>query len=120
MTSRQMLDELKESFIEWHLKKGDVLYDEQDKSSDGYIVIEGIVEITQTNKLSNDRNNTSRHDVTEGEVFGVWKTIFAKPGQFFSAKAKTDCSVLVIPSGLIQQKIEKADPFLVYCMRHGR
>ncbi|MDP5332546.1 MAG: cyclic nucleotide-binding domain-containing protein [Paracoccaceae bacterium] len=105
-----MLENLKKNFIQFPLRSGEVLCKESDKSADGYIVLDGIIELTKA-------NSKRFREVTMGEVFGVWEAIFQTNKRFFTATCTTDATVLIIPAKVLRQKVENADPFLSYCFR---
>ena len=65
--------------------------------------------------------SASDNDTVEaGEVFGVLKCIYGTDNRLYSARAKTDSSLLFIPKGLLIKKLEATDPFILYCIRNGR
>ena len=106
-------ESLERKFSSRKLLKGDVLFREGDTNGDGFIILYGQIEIFR------DVNDYAVRAAVlgEGEVLGVWKALFNNPSRFFTAKALTNSSVVVIPESHLTQMFQKADPFFLHCMK---
>ena len=115
-----MIEELRKSFVEFEMKMGETLFEEDDVSSDGFILLNGRIELLTKEDYSPDSKLVVYDTVEAGEVFGVLKCIYGTDNRLYSARAKTDSSLLFIPKGLLIKKLEATDPFILYCIRNGR
>ena len=104
---------LAKKFSRRFLKAGDVLFREGDTNGDGFIIETGELELTKRHQDIVERAAL----LNEGEVVGVWKTLFNNDTRFFTATANQDTSVIVIPETHLKLLIDKADPFLLHCFR---
>ena len=104
---------LAKKFSRRFLKAGDVLFREGDTNGDGFIIETGELELTKRHQDIVERAAL----LNEGEVVGVWKTLFNNDTRFFTATANQDTSVIVIPEAHLKFLIDKADPFLLHCFR---
>ena len=107
------------------MKKGETLFEEDDVSSDGFLIffailLNGRIELLTKEDYSPDSKLVVYDTVEAGEVFGVLKCIYGTDNRLYSARAKTDSSLLFIPKGLLIKKLEATDPFILYCIRNGR
>ncbi|MDC0461747.1 cyclic nucleotide-binding domain-containing protein [Alphaproteobacteria bacterium] len=115
-----MLEELKKSFVEFEMKRGETLFEEQDPHSDGFILVDGKIDLLTKSDYSPNSKLEVYDNLEPGEVFGVLKCIYGEDTRLYSAKARTNCKLLFIPKGLLMKKLKSVDPFILFCIRNGR
>ena len=115
-----LTERLRENFVEVEIPAGTILFSEDDKSSNAYYVVDGIVELRNTTAIGSGSAYAASINVSVGEIFGASKLVFGQEGQQYQAKTKTKCKLLVIDADVIRSKLNEADPFLLYLIRYGR
>ena len=115
-----LTERLRENFVEVEIPAGTILFSENDKSSNAYYVVDGIVELRNKSAFGSSSEYVAHDNVSVGQVFGASKLVFGQKGQQYQAKTKTKCKLLVIDADVIKSKLNEADPFLLYLIRHGR
>jgi CRP-like cAMP-binding protein len=91
------------------LEKSDILFREGDTLGDAYIIKYG--------EISIQKNNITFQTCESGEVLGVFNIFFNNKSRLFTAIAKTNSEVFVIPEKFLEELMDKADPFVKHCFR---
>ena len=100
---------LEKIFSSRKLEKNDVLFREGDTLGDAYVIKYGEVSI--------QKNNITFQTCESGEVLGVFNIFFNNKSRLFTAIAKTNSEVFVIPENFLEELMNKADPFVKHCFR---
>ena len=116
----KMLDALKKHFVEFPIRKGEMIFDYGDTTTSVFVISSGEVELLQQKKGQSEEQRTVLETLGPGEVFGVSKILFEQKSHNYGARAGTDCKLLIVEQAVLDKKIASADPFLLYCFRKGR
>ena len=100
---------LEKTFSSRIIERGDVLFRAGDTLGDAYIIKYG--------EISIEKNNLIYQICESGEVLGVFNIFFNNRSRLFTATAKTNSEVYVIPQKFLEQLMDKADPFVKHCFR---
>ena len=100
---------LEKIFSSRKLEKNDVLFREGDTLGDAYVIKYG--------EISIEKNNITFQTCESGEVLGVFNIFFNNKSRLFTAIAKTNSEVFVIPENFLDELMKKADPFVKHCFR---
>jgi CRP-like cAMP-binding protein len=103
------ISDLEKTFSSRILQKSDVLFREGDTLGDAYIIKYG--------EISIEKNNITFQTCESGEVLGVFNIFFNNKSRLFTAIAKTNSEVFVIPEKFLKDLMDKADPFVKHCFR---
>ena len=92
------LETLNKNFESINLKDGEVVYSEDEKSGDGYIIQSGNIQLKHVEHIPN------KYPVLEpGEIFEVLKTLFEDEERFFNATTISNTRLIVIPEKFIEK-----------------
>lgn len=106
-------EELTKVFSSERYMNGEVLFRQGDKDGDGFIVLEGSVELTK------EHNGVLQSGlyIYKGGIFGVYKTIFEQDERNFTATVKEPSTIIKIPEAVLKNKLASTDPFILFCIR---
>jgi len=103
------ISSLEKTFSLRKLEKNDVLFREGDTLGDAYIIKYG--------EISIEKNDITFQICESGEVLGVFNIFFNNKSRLFTAIAKTNSEVFVIPEKFLEELMAKSDPFVKHCFR---
>tara|TARA_B100001093_G_scaffold310511_1_gene296283 strand:- start:144 stop:587 length:444 start_codon:yes stop_codon:yes gene_type:complete len=103
------ISSLEKTFSSRKLEKNDVLFREGDTLGDAYIIKYG--------EISIEKNDITFQICESGEVLGVFNIFFNNKSRLFTAIAKTNSEVFVIPEKFLEELMAKSDPFVKHCFR---
>lgn len=115
-----MLDSLKKHFVEFPVRKGEMIFDYGDTTTSVFVVSSGEIELLQQKIGQSVEQRTVIQTIGPGEMFRVSKILFEQKSHTYGATAGTDCKLLIVEQAVLDEKIASADPFLLYCFRKGR
>ena len=105
--------ELTKVFSSERYMNGEILFRQGDKDGDGFIVLEGSVELI---KEYNGVLQSGLY-IYKGGIFGVYKTIFEQDERSFTAIVKEPSTIIKIPEAVLENKLASTDPFILFCIR---
>ncbi|MBC26929.1 MAG: cAMP-binding protein [Rhodospirillaceae bacterium] len=91
---------------------GTVVFREGETGSTAFIVESGKVEIWKGNESERHRLGV----ISEGGIFGEMALIDGEP-RMASATTLTDCVLVSVSESMLQDKLDRSDPFVVALLR---
>lgn len=93
---------------------GTVLFRQGDTDGDGFIMQLGRVE------LSREVGEAVQSGIfiEQGQIFGVYKTLFENEQRYFSCTVAEKARITRIPEQVLKDRIAASDPFIIYCVRN--
>ena len=110
------VEQLKNVLSSITIEKDQIIYEEGEPLSDGYILSLGKVQLF---KNTSDGKLAEKHTINSMQVFGVWSSILGNNVRLFTAKALEKSSALIIPKATLVKKLSTLDPFLRVLFRQA-